>query len=184
MDPYEPIREAATRFHGELIADGGDPLQPIELVQRAIEKLDIELFLLSPGNPALKGARAIFDDQGGTICCENTGTPADRALLIAHEIGHAVIHSGSSTCGSEDIDPTRSTETVPVGLQKVEDYGARERRELQADLFAREFLLPRLIARQLHIESAMGSSEIANRLTLPKKPGSTAASRHLAASTS
>ena len=32
---------------------------------------------------------------------------------------------------------------APVGLQRVEDYGAHERRELQANVFARELLLPR-----------------------------------------
>ena len=45
-------------------------------------------------------------------------------------------------CTEDDIDLSRSTEAVPVGLQRVEDYGTRERRELQANVFAREFLLP------------------------------------------
>ena len=43
-----------------------------------------------------------------------------------------------------DIDPSRPTEAAPVGMQRVEDYGARERRELQANVFAREFLFPRV----------------------------------------
>ena len=33
-------------------------------------------------------------------------------------------------------------EAAPVGLQRVEDYGAHERRELQANVFARAFLFP------------------------------------------
>src|SRR3546814_10129357 len=44
------------------------------------------------------------------------------------EIGHVAVHTMSSCCSASDIDPSRSTESAPVGLQKVEDYGARERR--------------------------------------------------------
>ena len=168
MDPFEPFREAAVQLHGELVSEGGDPLQPTAMVHMAIKKLDLELALLAPGDPALKGARALFDEQSGTICCEGKGTSADWVLLIAHEVAHARVHSNSSICSAEDIDPTRSTETVPVGLQRVEDYGAHERRELQADVFAREFLLPRSIARQLHLESGLGASAIADKLDLPK----------------
>ena len=51
---------------------------------------------------------------------------------------------------------------APVGLQRVEDYGARERRELQADVFAREFLLPRVVAERLHMEDGLGATRIAN----------------------
>jgi superfamily I DNA/RNA helicase len=55
-----------------------------------------------------------------------------------------------------------------VGLQRVEDYGARERRELQANVFARELLLPRDFARRLHIDEGLTSVAIAERTGLPK----------------
>jgi Zn-dependent peptidase ImmA (M78 family) len=61
-------------------------------------------------------------------------------------------------------------EVAPVGLQRVEDYGARERRELQANIFAREFLLPRAFARRLHVDDGMGATAIANRTGLSKTP--------------
>ena len=52
--------------------------------------------------------------------------------------------SNSATIRSPvtDIDPTRPAEAAPVGLDRVVDYGRRQRREAQMDLFAREFLLP------------------------------------------
>ena len=124
--------------------------------------------MLTPGDPALKGARALFDEQSGTICCEDAGEPIEQVLLIAHEIGHVVIHTTSSICATDDIDPARSTETAPVGLQRVEDYGIRERRELQANVFAREFLLPRPLARRFHLDESLCASAIADRLALPK----------------
>ena len=52
--------------------------------------------------------------------------------------------SNSATIRSEvtEIDPARPAEAAPVGLDRVVDYGRRQRREVQMDLFAREFLLP------------------------------------------
>lgn len=147
---------------------GVDPLDPTALIMAAVGLLDIELVWLPEGDPALKNARALFDEQSGTICCEMSGNAAMRALLVAHEIGHIEIHASSAACSAEDIDPSRSTEAVPVGLQRVEDYGARERRELQANVFGREFLLPQRFARRLHIDDGLSASQIAERIGLPK----------------
>ena len=167
MDGFEPIRVAATRLHGTVVAAGSDPLDPSALVAAAIDHLDIELFYLPATDPALKGAKALFDGQSGTICCDASGDAGDRALLVAHEIGHVEVHAGSLACGTSDIDPSRSTEAAPVGLQRVEDYGARERRELQANVFAREFLLPQAFAAHLHIDAGLTAIAIAERTGLP-----------------
>lgn len=110
----------------------------------------------------------LLDEQSGTVFCENVGAPGERAAFVAHELGHDAVHSGSSTCCVTDIDASRSTESAPVGLQRVEDYGARERRELQANVFAREFLLPRGTARRLFVDERMGASAIAERTGLAK----------------
>lgn len=167
MDAFEPIRTEAVGLNDALVAKGVDPLDPLALVEAAITHLDLELVWLAAGDPALKGARALYDDQSGTICCESDGEAAARALLVAHEIGHARLHAGSATCASTDIDATRSTEAAPVGLQRVEDYGARERRELQANVFAREFVLPRARASALHVAQGLGATAIAERSGLP-----------------
>jgi DNA helicase-2/ATP-dependent DNA helicase PcrA len=168
MDPFDPIRSTAAGLHDELVTEGVDPLSPSALTFAATRKLELELAWLTPGDPALKGARALYDKQTGTICCEKTADATDGAMLLAHEIGHAVVHSGSSTCSADDIDASRSMEAAPVGLQRVEDYGVRERRELQANIFAREFLLPRALARRLHVDDQMTAAEIADKTGLPK----------------
>jgi superfamily I DNA/RNA helicase len=168
MDPFEPVRDVAAKLHMELVEVGTDPLSPILLVQSAVDRLELELHWLKPGDPALKGARALFDNQSGSICCEDSCDEGEKASLVAHELGHAVIHAGSSACSAVDIDLSRSTESAPVGLQRVEDYGIQERRELQANVFAREFLFPRIHARKLYVDDGMGASEIATKTGLPK----------------
>lgn len=168
MEPFEPIRRAADRLHAELIAKGAHALRPLELIEAAVRHLDLELVWLEKGHPSLKNARALFDEQGGTLICERIEDLGERAQVVAHEIGHFCIHVASSVCAAEDIDASRSTEAAPVGLQRVEDYGARERRELQANVFARELLLPRAIARRLHVEDGLTSIAIADKTGLSR----------------
>src|SRR5438128_2708128 len=108
MEAFEPVRALASRLHFQLAAEGPPRKQPMEIVEAAIGHLNLELAWLPSGDPALKGARAVFDDQSGTIFAEDVGDPCARALVIAHEIGHACIHTGSSTCAADDVDPSRS----------------------------------------------------------------------------
>src|SRR5262245_19160655 len=112
MDAFEPIRRQAACLHGELVAAGVESLDPVALIDAAIRLLDLHLCWLAAGDPALKGARAVFDEQSGTVCCEKEGSVGERALLVAHEIGHVCIHAGSSSCTADDIDPSRSTEAA------------------------------------------------------------------------
>lgn len=167
MDAFEPVRDAASHLHFELTSEAAISPQPMDLVHTAIAHLGLELIWLPSADPALKGARAVFDEQSGAIFAEDSGDDAARALLVAHEIGHVSLHAGSTACSAHDVDPTRPTEAAPVGLQRVEDYGTRERFELQANVFAREFLFPRVRARRMFIGERLTASTIARRLGLP-----------------
>ena len=170
MDPFDPIRRAAVDLHDLTVTAGGDPTDPLGFVTTAIDKvrdLDLDLVWLEPGNRALKDARARLDDQAGFICCENVGTPASRALLVAHELGHAKLHIGSLSCSHADVDASQTIEAAPVGLQRVEDYGVKERQELQANVFGRELLFPRKLARKMFVESGLSADAICALTGLP-----------------
>lgn len=167
MDAFEPVREAASRLHVAIAGETGALKPPMDIVRAALTHLKLDFAWLPSGDPALKGARAVFDDQSGTIFAGDVGEPGERALLIAHEIGHVCVHSGSAACAEHDVDPSRSTESAPVGLQRVEDYGARERRELQANVFARELLFPRALAQRLFVTEQRTAAAIAKDLDLP-----------------
>src|SRR5712672_2693942 len=99
MDSFEPIRAAAEHLHHQ-VASGTTPKRPMELVNAAIDHLELQLTWLPTGDPALKGARAVFDDQSGTVFAEDIGTLAERALVVAHEIGHERVHSASTACSA------------------------------------------------------------------------------------
>lgn len=167
MDPFDPIRRRASELHDLLVRGGADPWNPLELATRAATHLGLELSWLAPGDLALNGAHAVFDDQAGLISCARSDDTGQRALLVAHELGHADIDHSSRECAVADIDPSQSTEPAPVGLQRVEDYGARVRSESKANVFGRELLLPRARARAAYLDERMQVEAIASRLGLP-----------------
>ncbi len=167
MDPFHPIRLSARHLHQEIETGKLGSRRAIDLVIAAVEHEDLELVWVAKTNVALKGANALFDEQSGTICCADEGNNATRAVLVAHELGHACLHNTAALCQPDEIDASAPAEATPVGLQSVEDYGIRERKELQANVFAREFLLPYSLVQKLHVENRLGASEIAKRLELP-----------------
>jgi ATP-dependent DNA helicase UvrD/PcrA len=59
-----------------------------------------------------------------------------------HEYAHFWLGDEECICGESDLNWETSEDSVPLGAARVEGYGPHERRELTANLFAREFLLP------------------------------------------
>jgi DNA helicase-2/ATP-dependent DNA helicase PcrA len=96
MDAFEEVRATAASLHERAMALGADRLAPAAVLEAIAQTLDIEVIRLDPGDVALKGAKALFDEQGGSVYCSETGTAVDRALLVAHELGHAQLHGESS----------------------------------------------------------------------------------------
>jgi superfamily I DNA/RNA helicase/Zn-dependent peptidase ImmA (M78 family) len=169
MDGFELVRVAARKLREELSSAGYGLATSSDIVGAALRRLEVDTCPLTADDPLLKGARATFDHQGRLICYANDGNDAQRAVLIAHEIGHVRLHASSSACSEHDIDGAQPSEVAPVGLQRVEDYGGRERRELQANVFARELLLPRVDARRLYLDDQLGATAIAEKLVLPRE---------------
>ena len=112
------------------------------------------------------GARR-FDPDALLILHEDAGNEFVHAFLVAHELGHVEFDGREDADATASADPMRPAEAAPIGIDRVVDYGRRERREVQMDLFAREFILPRPVAQRLHLVDAMTASQIAERLAAP-----------------
>ena len=88
----------------------------------------------------------------------------EQALHLAHELGHLDLHKPHEEC------ELHRTDLRPAGSRAIsrgEAYGPRERRELMANVFGREYLLPRDLARQLFVDDRLSAPAIATRLGLP-----------------
>lgn len=166
MDGLEVARQIAARLHADAVGRGLDLWDPLAFAKAEAERRGIDTEPTAPGAAMLDGGRAIFlpDESDRMILYEDIGTHFERAFLICHELGHVELGDDRTLC---EIDLTRSSEAAPVGSERVIDHNRRKRREVQMDLFAREFLLPREVARALHIDGRMSAAAIADKLGAP-----------------
>ncbi len=145
---------------------GGDPRSPYSFACSEAVRRGIEVEKVPRGDVRLHGGRALYDPDALLILHEEVADEFIEAFLVAHEIGHVALGGGTESWQTQSADPFRASEAAPVGVERVIDYSHRERREIQMDLFAREFLLPRGWLRKLHLagETAV---QIATRCKAP-----------------
>jgi len=67
-------------------------------------------------------------------------------------------------CNSDDLNPEASEEEAPLGIARVETYNPKERAEREANIYAREALLPSDKLRFWFIEEGETASQIAARI--------------------
>lgn len=167
MDAVELARQKAADLHRRAVQQGLDPWQPYEFAVAIADQQGYDVEDPLPGASILDGGRAKLLPSGGLILHEKKGTPFEQALLVAHEVGHALLGDADDSTPSKDMDFARPAEAAPVGEDRVVDYGRKQRREVQMDLFARELLVPRYQARELHLTQGLGAQEIASKLDAP-----------------
>ncbi|RWJ60439.1 MAG: ImmA/IrrE family metallo-endopeptidase [Mesorhizobium sp.] len=167
MDGVELARQVAAELHARLVALGADPWSPYDFAVAEAKRRGIDVEPTAVGAAVLNGGRATFVAADDLILHESAGSRFEQAFLVAHEIGHVELGDGPDSEPAPTIDPARAAEPSPVGMDRVADYGRRQRREVQMDLFARELLLPRNVARALHVEEGLSGSAIAAKLGAP-----------------
>ena len=170
MDAVELARQNASALHANQVTAGADPWKPLELVLRAVAHLGLSTEACAKNAAVLNGGRATFIPEEDLILYEHTDDPFERAFLIAHEIGHSQLGDdvpATTETAPVHIDPARSAEPARNGADRVVDYGRRQRREVQMDLFARELLLPRVWLKHLHIVEHQNAAAIAQRIGAP-----------------
>src|SRR5215210_4794006 len=119
---------------------------------------------LAAGDPLLYGAQATLDD--GFIYYNAEIEPWLALYYQAHEFAHHWLHNGGSLCSDEDVDYTESEDKSLYGEGRIEAYGPHQRREMEANIFAREFLLPGNELRRLYVEENLNAAQIASRFGL------------------
>lgn len=123
---------------------------------------------VAAGDALLDGGDAVYDPEPRLIWYNRDVDSGLAAMYQAHEYAHLWLgHAGRLRCDKRDIDPEAPEEPVPVGVHRVECYGPKERRERDANIFARELLLPTDLLRQWFVDQGLGAIEIAERVGVP-----------------
>ena len=167
MEGFEAVRVLARRTHEQARTHVGGGESAVKLLDGATKVTGIERQAVADDDPVLQGAEAILDSSLPAIFYKKGVTAEQANFYQAHEFGHHFLDSETSVCSETDIDVTMYEERIPVGAHRVEGYGPRERRECQANVFAREFLLPCSEARRLFSEERISATNIAKQFAIP-----------------
>jgi DNA helicase II / ATP-dependent DNA helicase PcrA len=165
LNHWDSIRERARKLHAEVCSFGDTELAAgapaSALLDKAEEMTKIQRVPLPKGHPLLEEAEAMLDWD---IIWYNKDVAPWLALYYqAHEYAHFWLHDIVTACSGADVDAEASEDNIPLGIYRVEGYGPHERRECEANVFAREFLLPSIVLRRWFIEERMNAEDIAAR---------------------
>src|SRR5665213_2152546 len=132
MDAVEVARQIAAQLHAALVEAGIDPWDCHALVVAEARRRDIDVEPAAKGAAVLDGGRATYVPKDRLILYERCATRFEEAFLIAHELGHVELGDDVDPDGIADvqIDPMRTAEPSPVGVDRVVDYGRGQRREV------------------------------------------------------
>lgn len=167
MNKWEQVRRKARAFHtqicDEIKSTGGEEaeISAESLLETAARLRGIELKGYPANNPWLKGAWARC--TGDKIIYNRDVEKWLQFYYQAHEFGHIESNHGARECTAEDINCEATESKIPLGIHRVEGYGPHERIECEANIFAREFLLPCDKLRRWFVEDGLNAEQIAER---------------------
>lgn len=167
MNKWEQVRRKAREFHAEMcneIKSSGCEEAEISaelLLETAARLRGIELKGYPANNPWLKGAWARC--TGDKIIYNRDVKKWLQFYYQAHEFGHIELNHGARECTAEDINCEATESKIPLGVHRVEGYGPHERIECEANIFAREFLLPCDKLKRWFVEEGLNAEQIADR---------------------
>lgn len=162
MNPFQRAREEAAELRKKLLVERScEAVHVSEFLTPEVVEQYIELGIayVPKGSTELGEADAIFRRSEDYIYVRDDVSESEKAYLVAHELGHYVLDEGQEETLIASLKSLVAAEGSPATI-KVEAYGAHERQELRANVFARELQLPRTVARKLY-EAGVGPRKVA-----------------------
>lgn len=166
METWGDIRLKARERHVLALAKAEGKRDAVSLVAAALANEDLEVHRNSA--QLAGGVLGSLERESRLVQLASGQDPKEELVVIAHEIGHFVLHTDAHnevtvTSASLGGDPTDS------GAARVEGYSPKERKEVQADVFAGEFLCPSDWLRGELLGGGKKPSQVAVELGLPPK---------------
>ena len=171
MSHWQKIRDAANALRNEVCAASNLNSQKLisadEFLTNITEHLELELIPEHPDSNNLSGALAVLEDE--CIHFNNHLKKWYKAFCIAHEIGHFYLHHQSVHCSQEEIQDFVGDGETASTAEKIVGYGAGDRREREANLFALELLLPCKNLRDYYLNQKLNTHQLAEIVQMPSE---------------
>lgn len=165
MNPFDRARHQALIARSQLSANSTALEASPQLLDNIETVFNVAVDRMPHGHPLLgNGCGALRRDQR-TIYVRNDVSLADESYLIGHELGHWFLDADKKELTVAELSAIYASHGSSATMI-VESYGTHERLELQANVFARELLLPRELARELWSQG-MTSERIAAMCVVP-----------------
>ena len=167
MDTWQEIRLAARQHHARALFKSNGDRRAAALCAAALKLDDLQLAYYRPGTRAGDGVHGFLDRPSLIVHVAEGQTPPEETVVVAHEIGHLKLHRDPS----QDVtmlSPGLGGDQIEAGSAKAQGYSPRERKEVQADVFAGEFLCPADWLRDQILVQGRKPSVIATDLGLPE----------------
>jgi len=167
LSHWQKIRDAANALRREIYAatdlNENELLQAQQFLDCSAEYLD--LIPEHPDSNNLSRALAVLEDD--CIYFNNHLKKWYKSFCIAHEVGHQRLHHKSVHFTQNKIQDFVGEGESNSATEKIVGYGAGDRREREANLFALELLLSCDVLRRLFLEESLNARQIAEITQMP-----------------
>ncbi len=163
---WTEIRRRARACHDQALADTKGDRRATVCIDAALKKADLQEQPFAPGTSFGPGVLGVLERQDGLVHVASTLRPEVKAHVLAHELGHFHLHLDPRS-EITLANPGLAGDPIATGVAKVEGYSERERKEVQADVFAGEFLCPAAWMREEIVVRGKTPSQIAADLGIP-----------------
>jgi DNA helicase-2/ATP-dependent DNA helicase PcrA len=167
MSTWSEVRRIACERHKEVAGNSDDLIPAGTLLAGAQEVTGIKLMSRPPGDTLLEGGEASYDRELKKIYYSRGPEQPLANFYIAHEFGHHWLGEAAARCECGDLDMLIPSEPAISLVGDSDAYSPKERTEAQANLFAREFLIPRDKLRRRCAGNNFDATTIAAELGLP-----------------
>ena len=162
MDAWIDVRRKAREAHLAALGRANGDRRAAALVfgGLAAEDLQLRRVALAPG------VLGSLDRLSEVVNVATDQEAINEHVVIAHELGHFHLHKDART----EVHATAHAlggDPIDSGAGRVEGYSPSERKEVQADVFAGEFLCPADWLRKEFVDNGRGATDVAAELGLP-----------------
>jgi DNA helicase II / ATP-dependent DNA helicase PcrA len=165
---WDAIRATARCKRADVLDEDGDVVSSADLLTAADALTGLERVPRPAGDPLLYGGDAVLDLKWERIWFNQDVEAGLGRFYQVHEYAHYWLHQDSLSCSASVLEAEATESSLPLGVDRVEGYGPMERREREANVFAREFLLPTDALRDWYRRLSLNAFALAQRLGLPE----------------
>lgn len=167
MGHWEDVRRKARACRADALALTGGDASAAALLTASEDLAEVRRLPVKKGDVLLDGGVAVLDRAADIIWYDRDTDPRRAVFYQAHECGHFWLDDRHTVCTTADIDAEEYEEPLPLGERRVEGYGPDERSEREANVFAREFLMPTDVLKDWYLVDGLDAAAIADRVGVP-----------------